>query len=241
MRLRFFRHPGFGRPAWRRKSPFVQRIDPTTGAVLKSEHERRYPIGQEQAHPGRNRPVDNDGALTGARARNSTLSSLYALSGLPSGPRVSFDGADVRGSTVAAAAVPVGGRLSSEAPPARPSSKRYGIRAPSPAPGSTVSATPVSAAGSLSASFFPTGAMAAGSQAPSVGGARSERLGAGISGNGGVGSVSRYEPAESEFEALDMISNHDDFSVRPPEWDDVLAAVSLRHQEGDESHPGGRG
>lgn len=237
----FFCLNGFGRPARHCKSPFVQRIDPTTGALLKSEHERRYPIGQEQAHPGRNGPVDNDVALTGARARNPTLSSLYALSGLPPGSRVTFDGPNVRGSTVAAAAVPVGSRLASEAPPARPSSKRYGMRAPSPAPGSSVSATPVSAAASLPASYFSTGAVAAGGQAPSVGGTRSDRLGSGLPGNAGVGPVSRYDPGESEFDALDMISNHDDFSARPPQWDDVLAAVSLRHPEGDEPHPGGRG
>lgn len=53
---------------------------------------------------------------------------------------------------------------------------------------------------------------------------------------GAVGSTagSRFEEGDSDLEPLDIISRHDELGTRS-EWDDVLAAVSLPHQTGDDS------
>lgn len=52
---------------------------------------------------------------------------------------------------------------------------------------------------------------------------------------GAAGSTagSRFDEGDSDLEPLDIISRHDELGTRS-EWDDVLAAVSLPHQAGDD-------
>lgn len=200
----------------------------SSGAVLKTARERRYPSYAGPGGGGRipgSASGDSQHPLADVRERAAALSSYYPVSSvatIPASFTPAAPPAESRGQPGA------GRRPASQPPPPRPSRRTFGLGGPHRGAAGAIAATPAAAAASASASYS---AAAAGSTGPSFG--SFDRFGVRLSA-AATPSGARFDEADSDLEPLEMIAGHDDFGSRS-EWDDVLAAVSMPHQAAEES------
>lgn len=220
------------------------------GAVLQSAAERDG-ANWRSAYINVNRssraaPGDNNhrNPIFGARARSSAAPSLSTN---PPGIGVSS----------AAGPAPVLSRPAANTPRARLSRKKHAPRIFLPAAAAATEPRATASTGSASTSYS-AAAAAAGAAVSGASGApygfvqlrgtggvvQRERSSNG--GGGGTGgrpaatgaavrtAGSRFDEGDSDLEPLDVMSGFHEIGTTHSEWDDVLAAVSLPHQAGDD-------